>query len=438
MPITLNALHRTAWQAVVCLLLSLAPTFTTAEPRPVLITIDDLPITPTRLHEDTAGRRQLTERLLAVLAKHQIQAVGLVTWRNVRNEDDRELLNLWLDAGHELGNHSFNHLSYSNTDTATYIADVESARKHLAEFLWTSHHRAHSDVRFFRFPQLHEGETPAKLNAMRQYLRETAQRNLPVTLDHADWTFDEPWIEAERAGDQAAMARIAEEFHDSLRLSIRHHERRGDTLLGRTAPQILLLHANAVGAAQWDRLFTWLEERGAHFDSADDVLADPAFKEPHNHVSPRGFGLWDRLTLEREQRNARRDIAHLLGEQSAAWSRGDLETFTSVYSDNCSFVSPTGLTRGRQHVLERYRRRYPNKAAMGHLALEMLEFEPMWGIDTSMVGDSRPSGVHGASVVGRWRLTYPEGAERGTAEGLTLLVLHHRNGKWKIVQDASM
>lgn len=434
----LNALRRTTRQVLVGLLLGLAPILTTAEPRPVLITVDDLPITPTRLHEDAGDRRRLTEKLLAVLAKHEIEAVGLVTWRNVRDEHDRQLLNLWLEAGHELGNHSFHHLSYTQTEPATYIADVESARQHLAEFLWNHEDTKYSSVRFFRFPQLHEGNTRQKLDAMRQYLHETDQRNLPVTLDHADWSFDEPWIRAARAGDQAAMARIAEEFHDSLRLSIRHHERRGDELLGRQAPQILLLHANAVGAAQWDRLFTWLKQSGSRFASADEVLADPAFEEPHNHIGPRGFGLWDRLALEREQRTARRDIAHLLAEQSAAWNRGDLETFTSVYADECSFVSPTGLTRGRQQVLERYRRRYPDKAAMGHLTLEILEFEPVWGVDTSMVGDSRPSGVHGASVVGRWRLTYPAEATRETAQGSTLLVLHRRGGEWKIVQDASM
>ena len=434
----MNTVERIVRGALVGGALLLLPIFGAADPRRVLVTVDDLPITPTRLHEDAAGRRALTEQLLAVLAKHEIQAVGLVTWRNVRNAEDLALLELWLAAGHELGNHGFHHLSYTRTDSEAFIADVEEARKNLAEFLGSRERAEFGTVRFFRFPQLHEGNTLEKLAAMREYLQESGQRNLPVTLDHADWAFDEPWVQAMRAGDEAAMAHVAEEFHDSLRLSIRHHERRSDELLGRTAPQILLLHANAVGAGQWDRLFTWLTERGAQFQSADEVLADPVFSEPHSHVGPRGFSLWDRLALEREQRAAHRDIAHLLKVQAAAWSRGDLETFTSVYAEDCSFVSPTGLTRGRQQVLERYRRRYPDKAAMGHLTLELLEFEPVWGVDVSMVGDSRPSGVHGASVVGRWRLTYPEGAERKTAEGLTLLVLHRRGGEWKIVQDASM
>ena len=71
--------------------------------------------------------------------------------------------------------------------------------------------------------------------------------------------------------------------------------RRGTASLGRPAPQILLLHANEVGAAQWDRLFTWLEGRGYRFAAAGEVLADAGVRRGPGYVGPSGFGLWDRL-----------------------------------------------------------------------------------------------------------------------------------------------
>ena len=43
----------------------------------------------------------------------------------------------------------------------------------------------------------------------------------------------------------------------------------GDEWLGRATPQILLLHANEVGAAQWDALFTWMKGRGFRFATPD-------------------------------------------------------------------------------------------------------------------------------------------------------------------------
>ena len=68
--------------------------------RPVLVTVDDLPIALGSMHEDPAERERITQDLLANFERHGIKAVGLVTWRNVRGPADLELLKMWLDAGH--------------------------------------------------------------------------------------------------------------------------------------------------------------------------------------------------------------------------------------------------------------------------------------------------------------------------------------------------
>jgi uncharacterized protein (TIGR02246 family) len=119
-------------------------------------------------------------------------------------------------------------------------------------------------------------------------------------------------------------------------------------------------------------------------------------------------------------------IRALLEEQAAAWTRGDLEAFCAGYAEDATFVSPGGLTQGRAEVLARYRKRYPDRAAMGALALELLEVR-------AAPGAGAPRSV---SAVARWTLS---GTERETAAGLTLLVFHREpGGPWRIVQDASM
>lgn len=402
--------------------------------RPVLVTVDDLPLSAGRLHPDAAERERITRGMLEALRKHGIHAVGLVTWNNVLSDKDRGLLNLWLAAGHELGNHSTRHLNYTATPEAEYIADVENARKEISALVAPRG----AKVRFFRFPFLREGDTPAKLEAMRSYLAESGQRNMPVTLDDQDWSFEEPWVAARRKGDKAALARIAEEYHETLHVEIRGHEAVGDELFGRPVPQILLLHGTEVSAAQWDRLFTWLEATGHRFATADEVLADPAFAEPHHYVGRYGPGLWDRIAAERRTRADLAEVQALLTRQAEAWSRGDIEGFTSVYAEDATFISSTGLTQGRQAVLDRYRRRYPDRAAMGTLSLEVVEARPAAGMEVTMLGGARPSRVHGVSVVARWKLSYPQGGERKDAEGLTLVVLRRGANGWEIVQDASM
>lgn len=114
-------------------------------------------------------------------------------------------------------------------------------------------------------------------------------------------------------------------------------------------------------------------------------------------------------------------VLGLLQEGADAWSRGDLDTFVSVYADDCLFMTPSGLTRGRQEVLDRYRERYPDRQAMGTLQLEVLE--------------TRPAAPDGVAVAARWILSYPD---RPAASGHTLVIFRRLGGVWQIVQDASM
>src|SRR5687767_12915077 len=67
--------------------------------RPLLVTIDDLPISATRLHADPAERERITRGMLDVLRKHKVPAIAFVTWDRVLSPADRGLLRLWMEAG---------------------------------------------------------------------------------------------------------------------------------------------------------------------------------------------------------------------------------------------------------------------------------------------------------------------------------------------------
>jgi peptidoglycan/xylan/chitin deacetylase (PgdA/CDA1 family) len=414
-----------------CTLLLCASRLIADERRPLLITVDDLPLAAGRLHTDTAERERISHGLLAALQKHAVPSVGFVIWDNVRTPQDEALLDLWLKAGHELGSHSFSHLNYTTTDTDAYVADAEKARAGLGAFLA----RRERKLRFYRFPYLCEGETAGKLQAFRAYLEKSGQRNLPVTIDDQDWSFEAPLVKARLAGEERGQAAVKTDYLAMLRVAVRRAETLGDRLIGRKVPSVLLLHANEIGAAGWDEFFSWLEETGHRFASADEVLADPALAEPQDYAGRYGFGLWDRIDAQREQRRVRAAIADLVAHQVEAWNRGDLEAFCRVYAEDAVFASPSGLTRGRAAVLARYRAKYGDAAARGRLTIEMLETRLAVGTEESVFGDALPSGVHGASVLGRWRLEYQD---KPTASGLTLLVLRPVGRRWEIVQDASL
>ena len=73
--------------------------------------------------------------------------------------------------------------------------------------------------------------------------------------------------------------------------------------------------------------------------------------------------------------SAETQIRAVVDMQSAAWNRGDIEAFMEGYwkSPEIEFVGASGITRGWQAVLDRYRRGYPDGKAMGKLSFSNLE-----------------------------------------------------------------
>lgn len=111
--------------------------------------------------------------------------------------------------------------------------------------------------------------------------------------------------------------------------------------------------------------------------------------------------------------------------QTAAWNRGDIAGFCAAYAEDCIFVSPSGVTRGRHVVQERYTKKYGGaQATMGLLDFELLD---------------QRSSRDVVSLALRWRLRWPQHTpEKPAQSGCTLIVWARLAGGWFLVQDASM
>jgi ketosteroid isomerase-like protein len=121
------------------------------------------------------------------------------------------------------------------------------------------------------------------------------------------------------------------------------------------------------------------------------------------------------------QQNEVEKIKALMKVQSEAWNRQDLETFMTTYwkSDSLMFIGKNGVTYGWQATLDNYKKGYPDKAAMGKLDFNLLEFKLL------------APGVY--LVIGKWHLT----RTIGDLQGHFSLTMKKIDGKWKIVADHS-
>jgi ketosteroid isomerase-like protein len=118
-------------------------------------------------------------------------------------------------------------------------------------------------------------------------------------------------------------------------------------------------------------------------------------------------------------RRDREAITGVLNSQQAAWNRGDVDAFLVGYwrSPELTFSGSSGVARGWDGVLARYKRNYPDRAAMGQLDFSELEF--------------RFLGPDAALVLGRWHLK----REKDEPGGVFTLVWQRFPEGWKIVHD---
>ncbi|HEX8315251.1 MAG TPA: DUF4440 domain-containing protein [Flavisolibacter sp.] len=114
-------------------------------------------------------------------------------------------------------------------------------------------------------------------------------------------------------------------------------------------------------------------------------------------------------------------IRQLLANQTKAWNRGDVEGFMQTYwkNDSLMFIGKSGVTRGWQKTLENYKKGYPDTAAMGKLAFDILTVEQL-----------SPGSFF---VVGKWMLK----RTIGDLSGHYTLLFRKINGRWVIVADHS-
>src|SRR3974390_349015 len=104
-----------------------AATAQSPPPREIAITIDDLPAGNANSMTG-AEIDEMTAKLLGTLREQKVPAVGFVNERKLYKpgESDARIkaLSMWLDAGFELGNHTFAHTSLNNVPLQFWEDDV--------------------------------------------------------------------------------------------------------------------------------------------------------------------------------------------------------------------------------------------------------------------------------------------------------------------------
>jgi len=244
--------------------------------RRMAITVDDLPTQ----RGDLEKMRSITARLLEEIAEQEIPVVGFANEGKLHRlgqlEERTDLLRQWLDAGLELGNHTYSHNCDLSVPVEDYQEDVirgETVLRRLME-------ERGMPLRYFRHPCLYTGPTAEYKRELDEFLESRRYTVAAVTVDNSEWLLGAVYSKAKQKGDTATVSRIREAYVPYMETTVEFFEDLSREFLGYELPQILLLHANELNADLLGDVIRMLKHRGYRFVTLEEALGDPAYSLP--------------------------------------------------------------------------------------------------------------------------------------------------------------
>jgi len=253
--------------------------------RVIAITFDDLPLQQPVRDYSTVG--DINRSILTTLTANQVPAIGFVNEQlfNVADGVDHSIIKMWLDAGMDLGNHTFSHADLHKVPLTEFFEEIV-----LGERLTRKSMKDRElSLRYFRHPHLHTGTTAEMRRAVEAFLLSHGYTVAPITVFSNDWMFTQVYDKATFENNTDVMRYVGSMLVPYMEECLRYAEEDSVTLFGREVPQIHLLHLSTLAAHYLDDLLAMMRRRGYEFVNLSRALADEVYSQPETYVGP--FGL---------------------------------------------------------------------------------------------------------------------------------------------------
>ncbi|MBK7497514.1 MAG: polysaccharide deacetylase family protein [Ignavibacteriales bacterium] len=265
----------------------------------IAITFDDLPMNTKYLEGGNQWIEQ-TQKLLNTIKKFNIPAIGFVNEyklyvNEVLDSSRLKALQIWIDADLDLGNHTFSHPDYHNTENEEFFADIIKGEKITNELL----SQKNKKIEYFRHPYLHTGNSLEKKKALEDFLKEHNYTIAPV-IDNGEWIYARAYENAYNKNDDELMKQIGSEYVSYMIDKTIYFETQSVKLFGSEIKQILLVHANMLNADYFDELAEELLKRNYDFISLKEALTDTAYKTEDTFIGRGGISWFHRWSYTRK------------------------------------------------------------------------------------------------------------------------------------------
>jgi peptidoglycan/xylan/chitin deacetylase (PgdA/CDA1 family) len=260
----------------------------------VALTFDDLPAAGSLPPGE--NRSKIAMRLASELKANQMEGTyGFVNAAKLENEPDaQQALHIWVDAGMNIGSHTWSHISLTNNSAADFEHEIAQNEPALQEYA------RGRDWHWFRYPFLWEGETLEKRWAVRSYLKAHGYKTAQVTLDFEDYAWNDAYARCVAKNDEAAIGWLKFSYLETATEYIELGRKEERIVFGHEIPNVLLLHATAFTTLMLPRLLDQLRLEGFTFSTLPQVEQDSAYAQDPDAALTYGGTLPDQFMDSRK------------------------------------------------------------------------------------------------------------------------------------------
>ncbi len=244
----------------------------------IAVTMDDLPLQRIG-HFKNDQCRIIIDKLIEKIKSQRAPIVGFVNEEKLqvdgKNDEEKiELLKDWLNAGFDLGNHTFSHKSANRVPVEEYEKDILNGERVIRNLI----EEKGKKLTYFRHPFLQNGRSLEVKNEIEKFLAEHNYVIAPVTIDNGEWIFGGAYEKAIDSNKTEMMKRIGGEYILYMKRKLEYWESQSISLFGRNINHILLIHANTLNADYYGKLCEMIQAEGYKFISVEEALKDEAYK----------------------------------------------------------------------------------------------------------------------------------------------------------------
>lgn len=236
----------------------------------ISISFDDAP----RGNSSYFSGEERTQRLIEGLKRAGVTRAAFYLNPAQMDAKGIERVKAYGDAGHLLGNHTFDHPALDEIGPQKYIASILKAHEEIKNLKGFKP--------WFRYTYLKRGKTKEIRDQVYKALEENGYHDAYITVDNFDWYMDVLFEKAIASKKKIDFELLGKSYVEVLYDSVVFYDELANKILGRSTKHIILLHENDLAALYIEQFVEHLKKNGWKIISPEEAYSDPISKRKPN------------------------------------------------------------------------------------------------------------------------------------------------------------